>query len=372
MKRFLMHLRIEFLAWTKDPITILGGFIPTLVMLFAFGMLFGGDLSFKIAYINHDTGDAGERLESVFAETISPLNRKPYYALQDLDEASAWQAYENHQIDGIWVIPENFSKSINAGEPLPIEMHFSNYNDDRAKNHRIYSAEILWAFYHELGLEAPIEITETHSLPNMIDWFPIIAAGLIQLSAIIGGMMNMFMLTHKEKISGILQEVSTAPHNLLPFLMAKVVLAFIMAILTGTGFMFIVYLWIGVWPSSVLLLTWVYLGLSAIFWIFIALLFGITFKAYMAGAITTMLTSILLFFITGGLNTIRGFESEMVFAAWFFPNMYAVDQIRDLVLQQTIPVDLTQSILILIGFMMLSAIFSLFWTSKTIRRQFNN
>ena len=370
MKRFFMHLRIEFLAWTKDPITILGGFIPTLVMLFAFGMLFGGNLSFKIAYINHDTGEAGKILESVFSETISPLNHQPYYALQDLDEESAWQAYETHRIDGIWIVPENFSESIHAGEPLPIEMHFSNYNDDRAKNHRIYSAEILWAFFHKLGLEAPIELSEIHSLPKMIDWFPIIAAGLIQLSTIIGGMMNMFMLTHKEKISGILAEVSRAPHSLLPFLLSKVVLAFIMAILTGTGFMFIVYLWLGFWPSGVLLLTWIYLGLSAIFWIFVALMLGITFKAYMAGAVTTMLSSILLFFITGGLNITRGFENEMVFLAWFFPNMYAVDQIRDLVLQQSVPVDLTQSILILTGFMIVSSIIGSGVTSRAIRRQF--
>ena len=370
MKRFIMHLRIEFLAWTKDPITILGGFIPTLVMLFAFGMLFGGNLSFKIAYINHDAGEAGTILESVFSETISPLNRQPYYELQDLSEESAWQAYETHRIDGIWIVPENFSERITSGEPLPIEMHFSNYNDDRAKNHRIYSAEILWAFYQKLGLEAPIELSETHTLPKMIDWFPIIAAGLIQLSAIIGGMMNMFMLTHKEKVSGILEEVSTSPQNLLPFLLAKVTLAFIMSIATGTGFMFIVYLWLGVWPIGALLLTWVYLGLGAIFWIFIALMFGITFKAYMAGAVTTILSSILLFFITGGLNTIRGFESEMVFLAWFFPNMYAVDQIRDLVLQQTIPVDLTQSILILIGFMLVSGAIGLSVTSRAIRRQF--
>jgi hypothetical protein len=370
MKRYLLHLRIEFLAWTKDPISVLGGFIPTLVMLFAFGMLFGGNLSFKIAFINHDTGEAGKVLESAFAEAISPLNRQPYYAIQDFDEAAAWQAYEKNRIDGVWVVPENFSESIAAGNPLPVEMHFVNYNDDRAKNHRIYSAEILWTFYHKLGLEAPLEITETHTMPKMIDWFPIIAVGIIQLSAIIGGMMNMFMLTHKEKISGILQEVSTAPHNLLPFLLAKATLAFMMSIITGTGFMFIVYLWIGFWPTGHLLLTWLYLGLGAIFWVFISLMFGITFKAYMAGAVTTILTGILLFFLSGGLNNVRGFESEAVLAARFFPNMYAVDQLRDLILLQTVPADLLHSLLILTGFLIISGVISLSVTSHAIRRQF--
>ena len=34
-------------------------------------------------------------------------------------------------------------------------MHFSNYNDDRAKNHRIYSAEILWRFYEKTQSASP-------------------------------------------------------------------------------------------------------------------------------------------------------------------------------------------------------------------------
>ncbi|MBI9048005.1 MAG: ABC transporter permease [Anaerolineaceae bacterium] len=369
MKRFFMHLRIEFLAWSKDPITILGGFIPTLVMLFAFGMLFGGDLSFKIAFINHDSGKTGIILRETFTEVISPLNRQPYYQVQQLSEEEAWQAFAQHRIDGVWVVPEDFSNSIAAGKPQPIEMHFSNYNDDRAKNHRIYSSEILWVFYQKIGLEPPLELSETHTLSGLMDWFPIIAVGLIQLSAIIGGMMNMFMLTHKEKIGGILQEVSTSPHSLLPFLMAKVFLAFIMSLITGTGFMFIVYLWIGYWPTTQLPLTWLYLGLGAIFWIFIALMLGLKFKAYMAGAVITILMGILMFFISGGLNMVRGFAKDMVFLAWFFPNMYAVDPLRDLILQQSIPADVIQSLLILFGFMLLGGSISLGVTSRAIRRQ---
>jgi len=42
MKRFWILLRTELLAWGHDPITALGGFIPTLFVLIAFGLLFGG------------------------------------------------------------------------------------------------------------------------------------------------------------------------------------------------------------------------------------------------------------------------------------------------------------------------------------------
>jgi ABC-type multidrug transport system permease subunit len=365
-------LRIEYLAWIKDPITILGGFIPTLVMLFAFGMLFGGVLSFKIAYINHDEGQAGELLLQTFHEVISPLNHQPYYLVQQLDENEAWHAFDHHQIDGVWVVPKNFSSSIAAGKPGKISMFFSNYNDDRAKNHRIYSAEILWTFFQKLGMQPPIELTETHKLPQLMDWFPIIAVGLIQLSAIIGGMMNMFMLTHKEKVCGILQEVSTAPYSLLPFLLAKAILSVILSLLTGTAFMFVVYLWIGAWPVGQFLLTWVYLGLGAMFWIFISLVLGIKFKAYMAGAVTSILLSILMFFISGGLNIVRGNEKNMVFFARIFPNMYAVDPLRDLILQHSVPADVAATLTILLAFTVFAMICGISITARAIRRQMMN
>lgn len=56
MKRFWILLRTELLAWRRDPISALGGFVPTLLLLTALGLMFGGPLSFNITVVNRDAG----------------------------------------------------------------------------------------------------------------------------------------------------------------------------------------------------------------------------------------------------------------------------------------------------------------------------
>ncbi|TFG47529.1 MAG: hypothetical protein E4H33_05740, partial [Anaerolineales bacterium] len=151
MRRLWILFKTEFSVWKHDPITAMGGIIPCLFILIAFSLLFGGRLSFKIAVINNDQGKYGEILVDTFEEVISPLDNQPYYTVQPMAENQAWDAFKSYRIEGIWIIPEDFSQRITTGENPAIDMHFMNYNDDRAKNHRIYSAEILWAFYHNIG-----------------------------------------------------------------------------------------------------------------------------------------------------------------------------------------------------------------------------
>jgi len=211
MKRFLILLTTELKAWRHDPISAVGGFVPTVFMLLAFGLLFGGKLAFKIGVINQDEGPYGALLRSSFDEVISPFGA-PYYEVQNINEAETWAAYQRFQLEGVWVIPADFSTRLDTGDRPVVEMHFSNYNDDRAKNHRIYSAEILWHFYEKIGYPAPpLALAEEYPLPEMVEWLPVIAVGVVLLGFMIGGMMNIFMLTYKEQTSGITLEFGLAP-----------------------------------------------------------------------------------------------------------------------------------------------------------------
>lgn len=54
MKHFWIFFSTEVKAWWHDPISGAGGFIPTIFILLAFGLLFGGRLAFKLGIINHD------------------------------------------------------------------------------------------------------------------------------------------------------------------------------------------------------------------------------------------------------------------------------------------------------------------------------
>ena len=110
MKRFWILLRTEFKAWRQEPVTAMGGFIPPITMLLAFGLLFGGRLTFKIGYINHDRGPYGAFLKSSIDEVLSPFNT-PYYDVLEGSEEEIWDAYRSYQIDGVWVIPLGFLRT---------------------------------------------------------------------------------------------------------------------------------------------------------------------------------------------------------------------------------------------------------------------
>lgn len=367
MRRFWILFATEFKAWRHDPITALGGFIPSLVILIAFGVLFGGRLTFQIAVINHDTGPYGRVLRDTFDQVLSPFGT-PYYDVLDLPAEEAWAAYEAHRIEGVWVIPANFSRRLEAGRDPRLEMHFSNYNDDRAKNHRIYAAEILWAFYERIGQPGPpLALAEEYPRPDMVDWFPIISIGVVLMGTMIGGMMNIFMLTYKEQVAQITLEFGLAPRSLAWVLLPKTLLALLMGLFTGTGLLGILYFWLGIWPGRFLPAAWLLSGLVALFWLGLALLAGLR-AHYMAGAVSVVLTGLIVFFTGGGLAMVRHHEDKVPWFSWLFPNTYVVDPLRDLALFHTWPADWTRALLVAAGFALASQATAWIVTGRRMRR----
>lgn len=369
MKRLWILLKTEFSVWKHDPITALGGVIPCFFILLAFTLLFGGRLSFKIAVINQDRGPYGQMLVDTFDEVISPLDQAPYYAVQVMDAAPARQAFEKYHIEGIWVIPEDFSIRIEQGDPPEIDMYFMNYNDDRAKNHRIYSAEVLWRFYQKVGMPAsPLASAEVYPLPQMVDWVSIISIGIVLLSITLGSIFNMFILTYKAQIGMITLELGLSPRSLGWVLLPKTVLSILFGLVTGTLFLILIRVWLGYWPGWDIWAVWVLGGLVALFWSQVALGLGLVSKNYMAGAITSVLGAMILFFIGGGLSMVRANKDAVTRIAWLFPNIYAVDPMRDLVLFNTWPSDFWPVLVKLLAFAGVAILLGSAFSIRKLRR----
>ncbi len=366
MKRFWILFATEFKAWRRDPITALGGFIPPTIMLIAFGLLFGGRLGLPVAVLNQDIGPQGDILAQTIRELPSPFGH-PYYTVSDMAKVKAWEAYQSHRIDGIWVIPADFSQRLAAGQNPTVEMHFSNYSDDRAKNHRIYAAEVLWDFYHQIGQPAPpLELAETYPRSEMVGWFPIIAVGSVLLSVTLGAIFNIFALTYKEQTLRITIEFGMAPRAIAWILLPKVLLALIMGLASGTAFLGILYLLFGVWPGQNIWAVGLLAGLASLFWIAFALVVGLRARHYLAGAIAAVLGAITAFFICGGLNLVRG--RELTWYSQLLPNAYVVDPLRDLILFDTWPADWNTVLPTVLLFALGSQIAVWLYASRKIRR----
>jgi hypothetical protein len=180
-------------------------------------------------------------------------------------------------------------------------------------------------------------------------------------------MMNIFMLTYKEQVSGITLEFGLAPRSLAWVLLPKLLLALIMGLLTGTGLLLVVFLWTGSWPGGYLWAVYLLAGLVILFWAPLTMLFALRSR-FFTGAVTVILTGLTTFFIGGGLGLVRYNEKFVPWFSWLFPNTYAIDPLRDLVLFHAWPVDWWLTLLRLGGFAALSLTVC-FWLAARGLRQ---
>jgi len=88
----------------------------------------------------------------------------------------------------------------------------------------------------------------------------------------------------------------------------------------------------------------------------------------MAGAIGSVLGAMIIFFIGGGLSMVRVHQDAVTWIAWLFPNTYAVDPIRDLVLFNTWPADFYPVLLKLIGFAVIAIFLGSLFSIRKLRK----
>jgi hypothetical protein len=163
-------------------------------------------------------------------------------------------------------------------------------------------------------------------------------------------------------------EFGLAPRSLLWVLLPKSLLALVMGLATGSIFMGLMSLWLDVWPWRYILAVWLLAGLVCLFWIPLVLLAGLRKLHFFAGAVGTILTGLTVFFIGGGLALVRPFKEKVPWFSWLFPNIYAVDPLRDLVLFQEWPGDWEQVLLILVAFAFASIVVGWTLAIRQLRR----
>jgi hypothetical protein len=112
----------------------------------------------------------------------------------------------------------------------------------------------------------------------------------------------------------------------------------------------IIYLWLDVWPGNYITAVWLLAGLVVLFWIPPVLLAALRDMHFFAGAVVTILTGLTVFFTSGGLALVRPFKEKVLWFSWLFPNIYAVDPMRDLILFHEWPPDWRSALVVTSAF----------------------
>jgi ABC-2 type transport system permease protein len=202
----------------------------------------------------------------------------------------------------------------------------------------------------------------------MVDWVSIISVGIVLLAVTLGSIFNMFILTYKAQMQKITLEFGLTPYSLGWILLPKTILALLFGLTTGTIFLVVIRLWLGYSPGFDVWAVWLIAALVAVFWTQVALAFGLLARNYMAGAIGSVLGAMIIFFIGGGLSMVRAHQDAVTWIAWLFPNTYAVDPLRDLILFNTWPADFWPVLIKLTGFAVAAAALGAAFSTWKIRR----
>lgn len=367
LRRLWLNLRKDLLVWLHEPITVLGGFIAPLALLAGVGLMFSGFGAVDLAIFNEDQGPYGAQLAQAIWSAESPFG-DTYFRDPGLSRAEAEARYRDGFLVGIVDVPADFSARLQAGEGPTVRYRFSNYHDDWGKNARLYVDEGLWLFYQRVYPgTAPIEIREVYPADRYRDWFPSIAAGVLLLSALLGGMFNCFALLHKETQAGTLKEYQLAPASWAYFLLPKLVLATLVSWATASVTYGVTALWAGLdagglWGQVlvlVTLVTWCYVGL--------ALVLGMVVRQVFVGGVVIVLTGIMSFFLSGGLAPVENATGVMDVVWRVFPNGHAMSAFREVLLFQQ-PGDLGPALAVLVPWAAISLGLAALFVRRRIHR----
>ena len=333
-RMFTAEAKKNVLLFAADPKPLAAGLIAPSMVLIVFSLIFGSFTSLPISVENNDTGEYGRLLEEKILTQISPLGGNPYFR-KYTEITDPESAMRHHKITGAVIIPENFSQSVTDGTYPEIEYYLDNNNSDFAKNLRLYLIEGIEAFYRDYYPEMKVSVTEKLPENGQVEWVEIIASGSILLASVIGGLFLFLYMFFKEREYSTLVFYSLTPGSTGTSLAARIFIAWCFSLLslfinmslalllTGRNFFHSIPVMIPVFSLAVLS----YIALAGFVSLFV--------RKFYSAAMSVMFGSIIIWFISGGMNDIPPNNRSVTgIISYFFPNIYALKIVRAAVFRQ--------------------------------------
>lgn len=231
-------------------------------------------------------------------------------------------------MNGILVIPEDFSERFASGEPAQVSYAFDNYNTDMAKNLRLYLDEGIFAFYQEHMPGMEIRVGREYAVVAQLDWFAIIAVGVFMLAFLMGSMFNFLYLLNKERVYATLSEYRLAPGSLVPTFAARVVVALLAGAAGAAVSAVLVWMLTGVNLASCTLTTLPVLTVLGVAFVSFSAIVSLTVRKFSGAAMLSMVTAVVVWFLSGATTSVKYATGTLLDVALTLPSSYGLSQIR--------------------------------------------
>lgn len=332
MNAFIKELKKLWRLFRFDPKAILAGIIAPTAILLVFALTIGNICPNPIAIVNYDGGNLGKQLKNEIVSQISPAGKNPYFNNKDLDEQTALNKYQLGELLGVIIIPQDFTSRFENKEQPEIKFYFNNYSTDIAKNLRLYLQEGILSFYQKDGPAKSLQIKQEFTVKEQVNWINIIAIAILLMAAVLGGMFNILYYFFKEKKYGTLIEYQLSPNSSFSSLLARIIYALAMSLVAAGINCSLIYLITGLNLFTAIGNVLLPLILVSLFYILVAVVLSIMLSNFEGAAVISMVTVIVLWFLSGGLVPTQNTTGIARAVSYFIPNTYALSIMRGTIL----------------------------------------
>jgi len=326
VRTLIALVRKDILLWLKDPFYLI---ISLALPLVVFGVLFvlaGREDQMRVAVAAEGRGPYARQMLEIIRTAHSRVS--PYFFVETTDPVEARRLFAERKVLGLITIPADFDARIEAGEGARLELDIDNSASDWAKNYRLRVDHVLVRFNREVLGEPGLPLVEENNLlPRDLPTMAYLAAGIVVLALMFGGINNTGMAVAQEWDRGTIKELLGSPTHPAVIVGSKMLIGFVQASLAGI----IAYLagWaaVGLRVAGNLWLLLLAAALTCATFVGLGVVVGIWLKRVVIVAAAGMLIALTSWIICGGFGPIGLISRTGQAIAAPLPPTYAFDAI---------------------------------------------
>jgi ABC-2 type transport system permease protein len=358
MNRILAIIERDLRRFRRSPTLVLISIFMPIVQLVVLGYAFGGKVKhLRLGVVDTDHGVSTIRLKEMFQAVAA--NAQTFDTFDYTDESAALSDLRTGKINGVLVIPPQFSRNVLAGANPRVALAEDN-TDQFAASALEGTLNQLIASYNE---KAPAPRLTANAMLSVVEVYPYVPyiqyllPGTIVLAIFVSAMIGGGIIFIDDKARGLHEGYLVTPIRKFELIMGFNLAGAIKAVLAGVVLMTCGSLIAGIPdPFNIARMLRMFLLVIATALALISMMFLLMVRVsdpLVPRAIFGVLNTV-LFFPSGAVYPIQAFPAWMKVITTIDPFTYAVHGFKEIVLKNTTLVAIAPDILFLLAFSVVS------------------
>ncbi|NIO36919.1 ABC transporter permease [Candidatus Bathyarchaeota archaeon] len=320
VRRIVADLRLFGRGYLRNAAGLFFGLIFPVILILIFGAIFSSGFSGTITlYVqNQDDG----QVSTSFVDALNQTGTVDAVLVSSSENFSQYLS-ANSASDGI-IIPEGFSASYMAGEPVNVTV----YGNPSQSSSGIVSGTVAgvasWFNLQRYGGSPIIGITQTTAQAQVTEYIDFLVPGLIGFSILVSPMFSLVNISSEYKRTKLFKQLSLTPLTKIEWLASKVLFYIL---LSAASFLLMVAVGVFVFGAHVALSFWLipFLILGPMLFASLGMLVGTVSKSTETASVVGNIITFPMMFLSGTFFPISLMPTYLQHFAHVLPLFYIIE-----------------------------------------------